>query len=51
MKNWEEIFMPIGNYVLAEDFNRGQLSSNIDYFGLNREFPDWNNHIYHYEFL
>ncbi len=47
MNNWEELFVPIGNFVLAEDFNRSQLSSNIDYFGLSKDFPDWDKNVYH----
>lgn len=40
MTHWEELFIPINNYVLAEDFNRSQYSSNIDYFGLGNDFPN-----------
>lgn len=37
---WQEYFNPINSHVLAEDFNRSQLSSSIEYYGLDKEFPD-----------
>lgn len=37
---WESYFEPIANYVLADEFDRSQLASNIHYHGLDKSFPD-----------
>jgi arginase family enzyme len=37
---WQEYFNPISNHIVAEDFNRSQLSSNIDYYGIDKDFPE-----------
>lgn len=37
--DWQDYFSPIGNHILAEDFNRSQLSANIDYYGFDKDFP------------
>lgn len=36
---WQDYFNPVSNHVLAEDFNRSQLSSAIDYYGADKDFP------------
>jgi arginase family enzyme len=40
---WEDFFTPVSNYVLAEDFNRSQYSSNIECYSEVSDFPDFNN--------
>ncbi len=44
--SWESYFTPVSNAVLADDFNRSQYSSNIQYYADGSDFPELKEKAY-----